>query len=77
MPLRLDGTEEMCICRNALIADWSPLLSGLTGPNANAVQMGAGDAAKAATVYTAKYCAKETVDIEKVAIILRDAQRLS
>ena len=48
-------------CRNAVIAEWSPLLSSLTGSNVNAVQMGAGAGAKAATVYTAKYSAKETV----------------
>ena len=73
--LRCWSAEKM-FCRNALIAEWCPLLSSLTGSNSNAVQMGAaGAGAKATTVYTAKYSAKETVDIDKAATVLREAAR--
>jgi hypothetical protein len=63
------------MCKNALIAEWSPALASCLGSNANAIQMGAGAAGKSASIYQAKYSSKEGTDISTAVNVLRDCER--
>ena len=63
------------VCRNGLIADFSPLISSCLGCNNNPLNLGAGASSISVAMYQIKYMGKETTEIALASSVLVDAQK--
>eukprot|EP00966_Prymnesium_polylepis_P337310 7391987-Prymnesium_polylepis.3 len=70
----LGAWRGMC-CRNAILVEYNPLLTGLVRSNTAPLMLGAGQSGKAAGMYMCKYMVKEAYELASSLSILVDARK--